>query len=89
MTIAYYRGKRIKAEPKPKLKKQTKPISDDVINQDEVEYNKLQNKIMDDKINNAYFSTVEKLNKALGGIKNMSGKPDLLFIVLLLHSILL
>tara|TARA_R110002020_G_C15916460_1_gene742420 strand:+ start:305 stop:553 length:249 start_codon:yes stop_codon:yes gene_type:complete len=66
MTIAYYRGKRIKAEPKSKPKKQTKPISDDVINQDEVEYNKLQNKIMDDKINNAYFSTVEKLNKVAG-----------------------
>ncbi len=28
-----------------------------------------------------FENSVEKLNKALGGIKNMSGKPDLLFIV--------
>ena len=28
-----------------------------------------------------FENTVEKLNKALGGIKNMSGKPDLLFII--------
>jgi len=66
MTIAYYKGKRYKAEPKSKTKPKTKPISDDVINQDEVEHNQLQNKIMDDKINNAYFSTVEKLNKVTG-----------------------
>ena len=66
MTIAYYRGKRIKAEPKPKLKKQTKPISDDVINQDEVEYNKLQNKIVDDKIHDIYFKAHETLSKRVG-----------------------
>ncbi len=28
-----------------------------------------------------FENSVEKLNKALGGIKNMSGKPDLLFII--------
>ena len=28
-----------------------------------------------------FENNVEKLNKALGGIKNMSGKPDLLFII--------
>jgi len=28
-----------------------------------------------------FENTVEKLNKALGGIKNMNGKPDLLFII--------
>jgi len=66
MTIAYYKGKRYKAEPKSKTKPKTKLFTDDVINQDEVEHNQLQNKIMDDKINNAYFSTVEKLNKVAG-----------------------
>ena len=65
MTIAYYKGKRYKAEPKPKTKPKTKPISDDVINQDEVEHNQLHNKIINDKIDNAYFSTVEKLNKVM------------------------
>ena len=28
-----------------------------------------------------FENSVEKLNKALGGIKNMPGKPDLLFII--------
>ena len=28
-----------------------------------------------------FENSVEKLNKALGGIKNMSGQPDLLFII--------
>ena len=28
-----------------------------------------------------FENSVEKLNKALGGIKNMSGKPDILFII--------
>ena len=28
-----------------------------------------------------FDNSVEKLNKALGGIKNMNGKPDLLFII--------
>ena len=28
-----------------------------------------------------FENSVEKLNKALGGIKNMTGKPDILFII--------
>ena len=28
-----------------------------------------------------FENSVEKLNKALGGIKNMSGQPDLIFII--------
>ncbi len=44
--------------------------------------------ILENKINSYtkkeilnFENSVEKLNKALGGIKNMVGKPDLLFII--------
>ena len=43
MTKSYYYG-RVET-PKPKKTKTRKLISDDVINQDEVEYNQLKNKI--------------------------------------------
>ena len=68
MTIGYYKGKRIIAEPKPKKVKTKSHIPDDVINQDEVEYNQLQNKIIQDKIHEAYVKAHEKLNQRVGWI---------------------
>lgn len=66
MTIGYYRGKRIAKTPTIKTKTRKTKSSDDVINQDEVKHNQHQNKIMQDKIDNAYFETIEKLNKVQG-----------------------
>ena len=68
MTVAYYRGKRLSNSPKPKTKTRKTKSSDDVINQDDVKYNQHQNKIMRDKIDDAYFNTVEKMHRVQGAI---------------------
>ena len=39
-----------------------------MINQDEVEYNQLKNKIANDKIDEVYYSSMEKLNQMEGEI---------------------
>ena len=58
MTKSYIYG-RVET-PKPKKVKQKKShIPDDVINQDEVEYNQLQNKIIQDKIHETYVKAHE------------------------------
>jgi len=67
MTVGYYKGKRIIAQPKTKAKTRQR-LSDDVINQDEVKYNQLQNKIANDKIDDIYYSSMEKLNEMEGEI---------------------
>ena len=66
MTKSYYYG-RVET-PNPKKTKTRKLISDDVINQDEVEYNQLKNKIANDKIDEVYYSSMEKLNQMEGEI---------------------
>ena len=66
MTKSYYYG-RVET-PKPKKTKSKKLISDDVINQDEVEYIQLKNKIANDKIDEVYYSSMEKLNQMEGEI---------------------
>ncbi len=67
MTKSYIYG-RVET-PKPKKVKQKKShIPDDVINQDEVEYNQLQNKIIQDKIHETYVKAHEKLNQRVGWI---------------------
>jgi len=68
MTIGYYRGKRIAKTPTIKTKTRKTKSSDDVINQDEVKHNQHQNKIMHDKMDNAYFNTVEKMHQVQGAI---------------------
>tara|TARA_R110002020_G_scaffold19997_1_gene68570 strand:+ start:389 stop:634 length:246 start_codon:yes stop_codon:yes gene_type:complete len=65
MTKGYIYGKPELAKTKTKAKPKQR-ISDDVINQDEVEYNKLQNKIFDDKIHDVYFKAHETLSKRVG-----------------------
>ena len=67
MTVGYYKGKRIIAQPKTKAKTRQR-LSEDVINQDEVKYNQLQNKIANDKIDDIYYSSMEKLNEMEGEI---------------------
>ena len=67
MTVGYYKGKRIIAQQKTKAKTRQR-LSDDVINQDEVKYNQLQNKIANDKIDDIYYSSMEKLNEMEGEI---------------------
>ena len=56
MTKSYYYG-RVET-PKPKKTKTRKLISDEVINQDEVKYNQLQNKMANDKIDEVYYSSM-------------------------------
>jgi hypothetical protein len=63
MTIAYYRGKRIAKTPTTKTK--TKK-TDYVFNEAEIAHQQHLNKIAQNKIDNAYFETIEKLNKVQG-----------------------
>ena len=67
MTKSIKFGVREKLIPRKEVKK-TKPISDDVINQDEVSWNQHLNKLAQDKIDNTYFEAIERLNKVQGFI---------------------
>lgn len=73
MTQGYYYGKKLNPKPKTKAKpKQRK--SDDEINQTEVEYNQLQNQIMQDKIHDAYIKANERIARRQGMIIEASMK---------------
>ena len=67
MTKSYIYG-RVETPKLKKVKQKKSHIPDDVINQDEVEYNQLQNKIIQDKIHETYVKAHEKLNQRVGWI---------------------
>ena len=67
MTKSYKFGV-VETAPRKEVKKKRKPISDDVINQDEVSWNQHLNKLAQDKIDNTYFEAIERLNKVQGFI---------------------
>ena len=65
MTKSYIYG-RVETPKIEKVKQKKSQIPDDVINQDDVEYNQLQNQIMQDKIHDAYIKANENLDRRLG-----------------------
>ena len=67
MTKSYKFGV-VETAPRKEVKKKRKPISDDVINQDEVSWNQHLNKLAQDKIDNTYFEAIERSNKVQGFI---------------------
>ena len=65
MTKSYIYG-RVETPKPEKVTQKKSHISNDVINQDEVEYNQLQNQIIQDKIHEAYIKANENLDRRLG-----------------------
>jgi len=65
MTKSYIYG-RVETPKPEKVTQKKSHIPNDVINQDEVEYNQLQNQITQDKIHEAYIKANENLDKRLG-----------------------
>ena len=65
MTKSYIYG-RVETPKPEKVKQKKSHVPDDVINQDEVEYNQLQNQIIQDKIHEAYIKANENLDRRLG-----------------------